>query len=347
MAAGLHWFREGAAGRIVLDRPDVLNALDLAMVRACAEGLDAFARDPAVRAVTIEGRGERAFCAGGDVLAFYHARGTDSTVAADFFREEYTLNRRIKRYPKPVVAFMDGITMGGGVGLSVHASHRVVTARTVFAMPETGIGLFPDVGTGHVLSRLPGGLGAWIALTGSRLRAGDCLDIGIGTHGLDAAASVEAAVGAVGAMPDDDVDAALAPHLGAPAPGSALAAGDAITRCFAHRDLAGIRSALAAEGTDWARSMQAELGRKSPTSLRITLRQLELAASSSFEEALRTEYRMSQACVAGHDFMEGIRAALVDRDRQPRWRPERIEDVTEEVVARHFVTPPAGDLGFE
>ena len=126
MAAGLHWFREGVAGRIVLDRQDVLNALDLAMVRACAEGLDAFERDPAVRAVTIEGRGERAFCAGGDVLAFYDARGTDSTVGADFFREEYTLNRRIKRYPKPVVAFMDGITMGGGVGLSVHASHRVV-----------------------------------------------------------------------------------------------------------------------------------------------------------------------------------------------------------------------------
>ncbi|MCE2476002.1 MAG: enoyl-CoA hydratase/isomerase family protein [Alphaproteobacteria bacterium] len=347
MAAGLHWFREGAAGRIVLDRQEVLNALDLAMVRACAEGLDAFERDPAVRAVTIEGRGERAFCAGGDVLAFYDARGTDSTVGADFFREEYTLNRRIKRYPKPVVAFMDGITMGGGVGLSVHASHRVVTERTMFAMPETGIGLFPDVGTGHVLSRLPDGIGAWIALTGSRLRAGDCLDIGIGTHGLDAASSVTAAVGAISAMAGDDVDAALAPHLGEPAPGLVLEAGDAITRCFAHRDLAGVLASLDAERSDWAEGVRVELGRKSPTSLRITLRQLELAATASFEDELRTEYRMSQACIAGHDFMEGIRAALVDRDRQPRWCPDRIEDVTEDLVARHFVEPPVGDLRFD
>ena len=347
MTAGLHWFRDGAAGRVVLDRQEALNALDLAMVRRFAEALDALEGDPGVRAITVEGKGERAFCAGGDVMAFYNARGTDSTVSADFFREEYTLNRRIKRYPKPVVAFMDGITMGGGVGVSLHASHRVVTDRTLFAMPETGIGLFPDVGTGHFLSRLPGGIGAWIALTGSRLRAGDCLDIGIGTHGLDAASSVEAAVGAISAMADDDVDAALAPHLGEPAPGSVTETGDAITRCFAHRDLAGVLASLDAERSDWARSMRTELGRKSPTSLRITIRQLELAATASFEDELRTEYRMSQACIAGHDFMEGIRAALVDRDRKPRWHPDRIEDVTEDLVARHFVEPPVGDLRFD
>ncbi len=347
MTAGLHWFRDGAAGRVVLDRQEALNALDLAMVRTFAEALDAFEDDPGVRAVTVEGKGERAFCAGGDVMAFYNAQGTDSTVSADFFREEYTLNRRIKRYRKPVVAFMDGITMGGGVGVSLHASHRVVTDRTLFAMPETGIGLFPDVGTGHFLSRLPGGIGAWIALTGSRLRAGDCLDIGIGTHGLDAASSVEAAVGAVSAVSDDDVDAALAPHLGEPAPGSVMETGDAIARSFAHRDLAGILASLDAECSDWAETMRTELGRKSPTSLRITLRQLELAATASFEDELRTEYRMSQACIAGHDFMEGIRAALVDRDRQPRWHPDRIEDVTEELVARHFVEPPVGDLRFD
>lgn len=347
MAAGLHWFRAGAAGRVVLDRQEALNALDLEMVRACSEALDLFESDPDVRAITIEGRGERAFCAGGDVMAFYNARGTDSTVAADFFREEYTLNRRIKRYPKPIVAFMDGITMGGGVGISIHASHRVVTDRTMFAMPETGIGLFPDVGTGHFLSRLDAGLGAWIALTGSRLNAGDCLSLGIGTHGLDTASSVSDAVEAIAAMEEGDVEAALAPFLGESAPGTVIERQHAIARCFFHDDMEAILTALRDEGTEWAERTAVEIGRKSPTSLRITLRQLELARAASFEDELKTEYRMSQACIAGHDFMEGIRAALVDRDRKPRWNPERIEAVTDDLVGHHFVEPQVGDLRFE
>lgn len=347
MAAGLHWFREGAAGRVILDRPEALNALDLAMVRAFSRALDAFESDASVRAVTVEGKGERAFCAGGDVLAFYDARGTDSTVGADFFREEYTLNRRIKRYSKPVVAFMDGITMGGGVGVSLHASHRVVTDRTVFAMPETGIGLFPDVGTGHFLSRLDTGIGTWIALTGNRLGAGDCLDIGVGTHGLDAAAGVHDAVQAIETMADDDVDAALAPFLGEQTAGTALDAREVMARCFGQPDARAIVRALEIEGSEWAERTAAGLARKSPTSIRITLRQLEQARTASFEEELVTEYRMSQACIAGHDFMEGIRAALVDRDRNPRWSPDRLGHVTDQLVARHFTEPPVGDLRFD
>lgn len=347
MAAGLHWFREGAAGRVILDRPEALNALDLAMVRAFAQALDAFESDASVRAVTVEGKGERAFCAGGDVLAFYDARGTDSTVGADFFREEYTLNRQIKRYSKPVVAFMDGITMGGGVGVSLHASHRVVTERTVFAMPETGIGLFPDVGTGHFLSRLDSGVGTWIALTGNRLSAGDCLDIGVGTHGLDAAARVGDVVQAIAAMADDDVEAALAPFLGEPPAGTVLEARETIARCFGQPDAQAIVQALETERSDWAERTAAGLARKSPTSVRITLRQLGEARTATFEDELVTEYRMSQACLAGHDFMEGIRAALVDRDRKPQWLPDRLDDVTDQLVARHFTEPPVGDLRFD
>ncbi len=347
MGAALHWLREGVAGRIILDRQEALNALNLEMVRAFAEALDSFAQDPGVQAVTVEGRGERAFCAGGDVLAFYRKRnGDSSTLGADFFREEYTLNRRIKRYPKPIVAFMDGITMGGGVGISLHASHRIVTHRTRFAMPETGIGLFPDVGTGHFLSRLDGGLGIWIALTGNRLGAGDCLDIGIGTHALDPAVSVGEAVQAVTAM-NDDVETALAPLLAEPLPGAVAEVREPVARCFAVPDAETIRQALADDPSDWARQTATELSRKSPTSIRITLRQLELATTASFEEELVTEYRMSQACLAGHDFMEGIRAVLVDRDRNPQWRPDRLEDVTEVLVASHFGVPPSGDLRFD
>ncbi len=346
MGADLHWFREGAAGRIVLDRQPMLNALDLAMIRAFRQALEAFVHDPRIRAVTVEGRGGRAFCAGGDVRALYQARNTDSAVGAEFFREEYTLNRQIKRYPKPIVAFMDGVTMGGGAGISVHASHRVVTDRTVFAMPETAIGLFPDVGTGHFLSRLDGGVGTWIALTGTRLGAGDCLDIGIGTHALDPAVSVSAAVQALSVM-DEGVDAALAPLIAEPAPGTALDAREAIARCFGSPDLGTILATLADDSTDWSRQTAVQLSRKSPTSLRITLRQLELAKVSSFEEELATEYRMSQACMAGHDFMEGIRALLVDRDGTPRWNPARIEDVTDSLVTRHFVAPAVGDLRFD
>ncbi len=341
----LHCFREGAAGRVVLDRPEALNALNLDMVRGIAEALDGFEYDRAVQAVTIEGKGDRAFCAGGDVISLYRARETGTAFTAQFFREEYALNRRLKRFPKPVVAFMDGITMGGGVGLSVHVSHRVVTERTVFAMPEVGIGFFPDVGAGYVLARLAAGVGAWMALTGSRLRAGDCLDLGLATHALDATATVSDAVRAVAEM-ENGVDEALAPFLGEPAPGDVDPLLGTIARCFGHDNLPTILQALANEGTPWANRAQEQLARQSPTSLRITIRQLELARSASFEANLVTEFRMSQACIAGHDFMEGIRAALVDRDRSPRWRPDKIADVTDELVDAHFVPPPSGDLEF-
>lgn len=338
--------RDGALGRVVLNRPRSLNALNLPMVRSFAEALDAWEGDSGVRAVAIEGAGERAFCAGGDVRRICELLGTDSTLGVDFFREEYRLNRRLRNFPKPVVAFLDGITMGGGVGLSVHGSHRVATERTLFAMPETAIGLFPDVGAGHFLPRLRGELGTYLALTGARLGPGDCLAAGIATHALAQGADVEGAIAALAAMDGDDVDAALAPHLGAPAPGEVQERQPEIDRCFRADTAEEILEALDREGGAWAGETRKELLEKSPTSVKITLRQLRMGREADFDDELVTEYRMSQACVAGHDFPEGVRAALIDRDGSPRWSPGTLGEVDGELVESHFAVPAAGDLTF-
>lgn len=338
--------RRGAVGRIVLNRPKALNALSLPMIRAFASALAGWEEDPGVRAVTVEGAGGRAFCAGGDVLAVCGFQDTDSALGADFFREEYRLNRRLRNYPKPVVAFLDGITMGGGVGLSVHGSHRVATGRTLFAMPETALGLFPDVGAGHFLPRLRGEFGTYLALSGARLGAGDCLAAGIATHALAPDAAAEAAVAALAAMEGDDVDRALAPHLGGAPPPTVLRRCGEIDRCFQADRVEEILEALAREGSAWGNETRAGLLEKSPTSMKITLRQLRMGRKADFDEELVTEYRMSQACVAGHDFPEGVRAALVDRDGSPQWSPGTLEEVGEDLVASHFAVPAAGDLTF-
>lgn len=338
--------REGALGRVVLNRPKALNALSLPMIRAFAAALSEWEDDPGVRAVAVEGAGGRAFCAGGDVRRICELRGTGSTLGADFFREEYRLNRRLRNFPKPVVAFLDGIAMGGGVGLSVHGSHRVATGRTLFAMPETAIGLFPDVGAGHFLPRLRGELGTYLALTGARLGPGGCLAAGIATHMLAPEASVEDAVASLAAMDGDGVDRALSPHLGAAPPPEDPDRGREIDRCFGADSVEGILESLAREGGAWASGTREELLGKSPTSMKITLRQLRMGRGADFDEELVTEYRMSQACVAGHDFPEGVRAVLVDRDGSPRWSPGTLEEVGEELVAAHFAVPAGGDLTF-
>jgi enoyl-CoA hydratase len=359
--------RRGALGLVTLNRPKALNALTLPMIEALSPALDRWATDPAVRAVAIVGAGDRAFCAGGDVRAAWEAgmahragRG-DGSLTAAFFREEYRLNRKIARFPKPYVAILDGIVMGGGVGLSVHGSHRVVTPRTLFAMPETGIGLFPDVGATYVLSRMPGLSGTHLALTGARIGMADCLLLGAATHAVaDAAGLVDALAGAlagaVGGVGDgagdgaDDaraaVDAVLAGAATDPGPAPLAARRATVDACFAGGRVEAIVAALDAAGDPWATAQREALAHLSPTSLQVTLAAIRRAATLDLDGCLVMEYRLSQACMARHDFYEGIRALLVDKDRSPKWSPATLDGVDDALVDAHFAAPAGGDLTF-
>jgi len=340
----------GRAGFVTLNRPQALNALTLPMIEAMDARLAAWATDPAVDAVVARGAGDRAFCAGGDVRAIWQAGKDGDALTRDFFRAEYRLNRRIKVFAKPYVALIDGITMGGGVGVSVHGSHRVATERTLFAMPETRIGLFPDVGASHFLPRLEGKLGLYLGLTGARLRAADALYTGIATHYVDGArlpeleaALAEVLAGGAGA----DVDAALAGFTSDPGPAPLAEHRAAIDRCFASVTVEGIIAALEDEGGDWAETALKALRAASPTSLKITVEELRRGARLEFDGSMSMEFRLSQACLARHDSYEGIRAAVIDKDNAPQWLPADLADVSAELVAAHFAPPPGGDLTFD
>ena len=312
--------RRGAAGFLSLNRPAALNALTLDMVREIAAGLDAF--EPEVERVVIQGAGGRAFCAGGDIRWLYE-RGLaqDHAAQAAFFREEYRLNARIKRYSKPYIALIDGIVMGGGVGVSLHGSHRIATERAAFAMPEVGIGFFPDVGATYALPRLPHRIGWGLALTGLRAKAGDMAALGLATQFTPSAKLADLAR----ALEQPGDTGAILDAFKAEAPPSPLLEQAALfERAFAADDL---KAALEAEGSDYARHLLAALATKSPTSLAIALRQMQIGAALSFEEAMRVEFRIVSRICQGADFVEGVRAAIVDRDNRPQWAvaPESIE----------------------
>ncbi len=309
---------ENGVGRITLNRPKALHALTTDMCAAMAEALTAWDRDDAVRAVLIDhAEGTRGFCAGGDIRKVAESGRKDGVEAAEFFRVEYTLNNQIKHYPKPYIAIMDGITMGGGVGISVHGSHRIVTERAVFAMPETGIGLFPDVGGGWFLPRLEGEIGTWLALTGAQLRSSDVVAAGIGTHFI-ASDHVEGVKEAL--LAGQGVEAALswftetipqpsyAPHVAT------------INRCFVHDTMTQISISLNAEGSEWARKQAEILTRRSPQSLAVALKQLrEGRRMTSFEEVMKMEYRLACRITQTRDFSEGVRAVIEDKDNAPDW----------------------------
>lgn len=341
--------RRGAIAVATLNRPAALNALTLGMVRDYARQLDAWEAEGAIRAVVLRGAGGRAFCAGGDVVAVHDAGKARDRMTKDFFREEYTLNYRINRLWVPHVALLDGVTMGGGVGLSAHGSHRVATEKTLFAMPETGIGLFPDVGGGYFLPRMPGEIGMYLAMTGARLRLADCMYSRFATHAAASASMdklVDALAGAdYGGDPHAAVNRVLAGFAHDPGTPPLARHRAAIDRCFAGDTVEGMLAALEREGTDWAKQQHAAMLPKSPTSMKISLRQLRLGAGMDFAQELRMEYRLSQAFMAGHDFYEGVRALLVDKDNKPRWQPATLAEVGEDFIERHFdAVPPEGDL---
>jgi len=344
----LRFERLGRIGRIVLDRPKALNALTLDQVHLMHPQLDLWAADPDVALVVIEGAGERAFCAGGDIKELHRAAaGGESDYLTAFYRDEYRFNRRIKTLPKPYVALLDGITMGGGVGVSVHGRYRVATERTLFAMPETGIGFYPDVGCSFVLSRLPGAIGRYLGMTGARLGPADTLHVGIATHYVESG-RIDALREALSQAGDDDsVAAILARFSSDPGPTALDRERALIDRCFGHDRLEDVLAALEAETDPFAAATLATLRRHSPLLVAITFEMIRRAASLSFDACLQMEYRLSQVVARAPDFVEGVRALLIDRDNKPVWNPATLAEVTPAQVAAPFDTVPSvGDLTF-
>jgi enoyl-CoA hydratase len=323
----------GALGLVTLNRPGALNALDTAMVAALEYALDTFAAAPAVKAVAICGAGERAFCAGGDIRMVRQAVMEGSDAGARFLAAEYHLNARIGAYPKPFVALMHGFVLGGGAGISVHGGLRIADPGLSLGMPETGIGFIPDVGASHFLSRCPGLLGHYMGLTGVPIGAGDALAAGLVDH-IVMRADFPALLDRLseGQMP---ASAARALALTAPAP--ILAAHRAcIDACFCAPDVETILERLDGDKSDFARATAATLRTRSPTSLKLVLRQLDGARTLSLRECLAQEYRLAMRVIQSHDFREGVRAALVDKDRNPRWRPATLQDVPQAVIDAAF-----------
>jgi enoyl-CoA hydratase len=345
--------RSGDLAVVTLNRPKALNALTVSMCRVLDAGLRSWRDDPEVGAVLIKGEGDRAFCAGGDIRKLYDQISTPGGMAeaGRFYALEYGMNTRLHHFPKPYIALLDGITMGGGVGVSVHGSHRIVTERTMFAMPETGIGFFPDVGATYMLPRLPGAFGLWLGLTGGRLGAADCMEVGIGTAHV-AAARLEALEATLAETPlrHDPfaaVDEVLAGFRSHPDPTPIIDLRQRVDACFGRDSLPAVLAALEGEPSGWGAAQLEELATKSPTSLAVTFRQLREGRALGFDAAMRLEYRLVHRFMEGHDFREGVRALLIDKDRSPSWRPERLQDVTDAMVDRYFAPLPGGDLPLE
>lgn len=333
----------GRAGVITMNRPKVLNALNLNMIRQIYPQLKKWEADGDTDLVIIKAVGGKAFCAGGDIRAVTEAGKVGDPLAEDFFREEYVLNHAIGTCRKPYIALIDGITMGGGVGLSVHGRFRVATERTLFAMPETGIGLFPDVGGGHFLPRLQGKLGLFLALTGFRLKGWDVQRAGVATHFVESqkVSELEKELMDLKGPSTEDISKVLDSYqsqssLGSDRPFVLQKHVADIDRLFSADSVEGIVHNLKTDGSEFAVKQAETLSRMSPTSLKMTLRQLQMGASLSLKDVLMMEYRLSQACMRGHDFYEGVRAVLVDKDQSPRWSPSSLEEVSDQALDRCF-----------
>lgn len=331
---------EAKVGRITLNRPKALHALTTNMCRLMTEALLAWREDAGVELVLIDHAGERGFCAGGDIRMLAESGAADGRQAREFFFIEYQLNHLLFGYPKPTVAIMDGVTMGGGVGLSRPCRYRVATERTTFAMPETGIGLFPDVGGGWYLSRMPDHLGLWLALTGGRIKAADCELLGIATDYVESARipDLKAAI-----VADPQRTETLLTEFEADAGRPSLAQHqDEIARLFAQPGVEAILAALEATDTDWAREQLKVLGTKSPQTMKVAFRQLQLGARArDFAENMAMEYRIGARVVQRHDFLEGVRAVIVEKDNAPKWNPPTPAGVDDATLDAIFAPLPS------
>lgn len=321
--------RDGRVGRILLNRPRTLNALDAAMLATIAAALRGWRNDPRVHAVVIEGAGGRAFCAGGDIRAVRAAvLAGEHEAVHRFFADEYATVQAIAEYPKPYVALVDGVCMGGGMGVSVHGAARAVTENALLAMPECGIGLFPDVGASFFLPRLPGSLGMFLGLTGTRLSGADAVHAGLGTHFVRrerlpalSAALARDGVAALAAFAEPLPPFTLAPRR------------EAIDRCFSAASVRGVLDRLEAENTDWAREVLATLRANSPSSVAWSFALIRAGADRTLPACLAAELALTAHATRHPDLPEGVRAMVVDKDRRPRWSPARLEEVDADAVA--------------
>ncbi|XP_037998559.1 3-hydroxyisobutyryl-CoA hydrolase, mitochondrial isoform X1 [Motacilla alba alba] len=335
--------KKGGAGVITLNRPKALNALNLSMIQKIYPQIKTWEQDPETFLIIIKGTGGKAFCAGGDIRAITEAGKVGDKLIQDFFIGEYRLNNAIGTCKKPYVALIDGITMGGGVGVSVHGHFRVATEKTVFAMPETAIGLFPDVGGGYFLPRLSGKIGYYLALTGCRLKGRDVLKAGIATHFVESEKlpALEKDLIALKSPSKEKIaDLLNSYHMKCTIDQEKAFALDEhmekINSLFSANSMEEIVKKLKQDGSPFAMKQLETINKMSPTSLKLTLRQLREGASMSLQEVLRMEYRLSQACMKGHDFYEGVRAVLIDKDQSPKWKPAALEEVSDEFVDNCF-----------
>ncbi|MBW8708878.1 MAG: enoyl-CoA hydratase/isomerase family protein [Alphaproteobacteria bacterium] len=315
--------KRGALGLLTLARPQALNALTHGMIRAIAARLAEWAADDAVRAVAIRGEG-RGFCAGGDIRVVQQAAAAGSDEGAALLRDEYRMNALIGAYPKPYITLIHGICMGGGAGLSVHGSHRLADSSLGFAMPETAIGFVPDIGSSHFLSRAPGEIGMYLGLTAERIGLGDALEAGFVSHAVNAA-DFEAVIAAL--AKGESVARAIAPFVRKAPPGALTPYRRQIETIFSASSVEAILERLDRDGSDFARRTAQMIRSRSPTSLKIVFRQLRTAAKLDLKQCLAMELRLALRVLPGHDFREGVRAALVDKDRTPRWQPSALAGV--------------------
>jgi enoyl-CoA hydratase len=333
---------EGGVGRIRLNRPKAIHALTTQMCEAMSDALLRWREDRAVQLVLIDHAEGRGFCAGGDVVMIARSGAGDGSEARAFFHEEYRLNHLLFTYAKPTIAFMDGITMGGGVGISQPCRYRVATENTRFAMPETAIGLFPDVGGGWYLPRLPGRTGVFLALTGARLDGAECLHLGLATHYVPSLALDELKARIIG---EPQKIAELLDSFSAKPPPARIAENrERIDRLFAAEDYEHILAALEADDSDWARKELATLRTKSPQACKVSLRiAYDGARVQDFAHEMKQEYAVASRVVQRHDFVEGVRALLIDKDNEPRWEPPTPEGVTQHLIDTIFAPMAAGE----
>ncbi|MBI4030212.1 MAG: enoyl-CoA hydratase/isomerase family protein [Proteobacteria bacterium] len=326
----------GNAGHILLNRPQALNALTMEMIRMLIIALENWATDDTVSSVLIEGAGDRAFCAGGDIKASYstgmryrRGRAVSERVLTLFYAEEYSMNRMMYHYKKPLISYMNGITMGGGFGVAGPCRYRIATEKTVFAMPETNIGFFPDVGGVWFLSRAPGQTGTYLVMTGNSIGPADMLYCGLATHYIPSGKWDRGAAA--------DIESFLSENAAAPERAGELEQNrDVIDRCFAHGTAEEIVNALEAEKGEWPRMAAQVIRKRCPVSVKVALEHVRRAKDDSFDDVLRRDFLLAQRFMKGRDFYEGVRAAVIDKDRNPQWNPQRLEDITNEDLMRYF-----------
>lgn len=336
--------KRGPIGIVTLNRPKVLNALTYNMVKQLHPQLEQWADDDSITTVVIQAVGEKAFCAGGDIRVLHDQGKAGSPEVINFYRDEYRLNRYIKRYPKPYVALMSGINMGGGVGVSVNGSHRVASERLTFAMPETGIGLFPDVGGTYFLPRCPGEVGMYLGLTGARLKVADAVYAGI----ADAFVPADRHEALLARLVDGAaVDAAIAAETEATDDAPLAELQGPIDAAFSADSVDDILQRLDADASEWATKMAETIRSKSPLSTRVAFGQIRAGAELDFEDCMSLEFRLTNRFMAAPDFYEGVRAVVIDKDQAPKWQPASLDAVTDEQVAAYFSSLGENELTFD